>query len=67
MCPQIVFSPGRWPILPYALTPNTVELIPTLGAPFLCSGLVQDPVLTYSHYRVASLMRPPLARVLGGT
>ena len=30
----------------YALTPNTVELIPTLGALFPRSGPVQDPVLT---------------------
>jgi len=32
----------------YALTPNTVELIPTLGALFPRSGPVQDPVLTTS-------------------
>jgi len=34
----------RW--TPYALTPNTVELIPTLGALFPRGGPVQDPVLT---------------------
>jgi len=33
---------------PYALTPNTVELIPTLGALFPRGGPVQDPVLTHS-------------------
>jgi hypothetical protein len=37
--------PTVWP-LPYALTPNTVELIPTLGALFPRGGPVQDPVLT---------------------
>ena len=31
---------------PYALTPNTVELILTLGAIFPRGGPVQDPVLT---------------------
>jgi len=31
---------------PYALTPNTIKLIPTLGALFLRSGPVQDPVHT---------------------
>ena len=31
---------------PYALTPNTVELIPTLGALFPRGGPVQDLVLT---------------------
>ena len=31
---------------PYALTPNTVELIPALGALFPRGGPVQDPVLT---------------------
>ena len=30
----------------YALTPNSVELIPTLGALFPRGGPVQDPVLT---------------------
>jgi len=30
----------------YALTPNTVEQIPNLGALFLRGGPVQDPVLT---------------------
>jgi len=33
-------------VVAYALTPNTVELIPTLGAPFPRGGPVQDPVLT---------------------
>ena len=32
---------------PYALTPDTVELIPTLGALFPRGGSVQDPVLTW--------------------
>ena len=32
---------------PYALTPNTVELIPTLGALFPRGGPIQDPVLYY--------------------
>ena len=32
----------------YAFTPNTVELIPTLGALFPRDGPVQDPVLTRS-------------------
>ena len=36
---------------PYALTPNTVELIPTLGALFPRGGPVQDPVLTVSGFR----------------
>ena len=31
---------------PYTLTPNTIELIPTLGALFSRGGPVQDPVLT---------------------
>ena len=31
---------------PYALTPDTVELIPTLVALFPRGGPVQDPVLT---------------------
>jgi len=35
---------GSW--TPYALTPNTVELIPTLGALYPRGGPVQDPVLT---------------------
>ena len=34
---------------PYALTPNTVELIPTLGALFPRGGPVQDLVLTNTH------------------
>ena len=32
--------------VPHALTPNTVELIPTLGALSPRGGPVQDPVLT---------------------
>jgi len=32
--------------IPYALTPKTVKLIPTLGALFPRGGPVQDPVLT---------------------
>ena len=32
---------------PYALTPNTVELIPTHGAFFPRGEPVQDPVLTH--------------------
>jgi len=31
---------------PYAVTPNTVVLIPSLGALFPRGGPVQDPVLT---------------------
>jgi len=31
---------------PYALTPNTVKLIPTIGALLPRGGPVQDPVLT---------------------
>ena len=31
----------------YVLRPNTVELIPTLGALFPRGGPVQEPVLTY--------------------
>jgi len=35
---------------PYALTPNTVELIPTIGAFPPRGGPVEDPVLTeYVH------------------
>ena len=55
---------------PYALTPNTVELIPTLGALSPRGGPVQDPLLTHSagvvllllKYRGISLIRnrPPL-------
>jgi len=33
--------------LPLALTPNAVELIPTLGALFPRGGPIQDPVLTH--------------------
>ena len=36
---------------PYALTPHTVELIPTLEALFPRGGPVQDPVLTRSQER----------------
>ena len=39
---------------PYALTSNTVELIPTLGALFLRGEPVQDPVLTSCEPRVAA-------------
>ena len=43
-CPA--FSrPARAFWYPYALTPNIVELIPTLGALFPREGPVQDPVL----------------------
>ena len=31
---------------PYALTPNTVKLLPTIGTLFLRGGPVQDPALT---------------------
>ena len=37
---------GYWRGHPYALTPNIVELIPTLGALSPLGGPVQDPVLT---------------------
>ena len=36
---------------PYDVTPNTVELIPTLGALFPRGGPVQDPVLTLTIVR----------------
>ena len=39
---------------PYALTPNTVEPIPTLGALFPRGGPVQDPVLTLLISEVTS-------------
>jgi len=38
--------PGCAAHCPYALTPNTVALIPTLGALFPKGGPVQDPGLT---------------------
>ena len=38
--------PPHWYKGPYALTPNTVELISTLGALPPRGGPVQDPVLT---------------------
>ena len=43
-------------LAPHALTPDTVELIPTLGALFPRGGPVQDPVLTVPH-TVADLHR----------
>jgi len=41
---------------PYALTPNTVELIPTLGALSPRGGPVQDPVLTVRAHRFRANM-----------
>ena len=41
-----------------ALTPNTVELIPTLGAPSPRGGPVQDPVLTPRALQKASANDP---------
>ena len=41
--------PPRTMLRAYALTPDTVELIPTLGALFPRGGSVQDSVLTLSH------------------
>jgi len=45
---------------PYAFTPNTVELIPTLGALFPRGGPVQDPVLTTHREQVATDARADL-------
>ena len=36
---------------PYALAPNAVELIPTIGALFPRGWPVQDPVLTLDRHR----------------
>jgi len=47
---------------PYALTPNTVELIPTLGALFLRGGPVQDPVLTPPAAQTAPSTTPSWPR-----
>ena len=41
-----VAGPDGLVLHPYALTPNAVELIPTLGALSPRDGPVQDPVLT---------------------
>ena len=58
----------------YALTPNTVELIATLGALFPRGGPVQDPVLTsagYTHFLalcpgVCSIPSLETSRISGG-
>ena len=48
-----------------ALTPNTVELIPTIGALFPRCGPVQDPVLTLLRAQAASLRAPTTATLQG--
>jgi len=49
---------------PYVLTPNTVELIPTLGALFPRGGPVQDPVLTLGFSTDCSTGCVPVLRRL---
>jgi len=44
-----LLSTVYWMLYTHALTPNTVELIPTLGALSPRGGPVQDPVLTQSR------------------
>ena len=44
---RVLDGPASEDTGPYALTPKTVELIPTLGAHFSRGGPVQDPVLTF--------------------
>jgi len=51
---------------PYALTPNTVELIPTLGALFPRGGPVQDPVLTESLVMQKGCTAKHLSKVNSG-
>ena len=44
---------------PYALTPNTADLIPTLGALFPRGGPVQDPVLAFVSPSLAQQSTTP--------
>jgi len=61
---ELALYPAALPTTPYpplCLTPNTVELLPTLGALFPRGGPVQDPVLTptVTHHPAALLLKHP--------